>query len=351
MAINASEKKALQTMWDNAKAPGSVDLPDGKYEFVIVKAKPVIGKATAIKQVLEVTGGHSDYIGEHVDLWDRLESEDNMGWFKKKAAILGITIPKDIELVFGESDVDGSICQQLLGKKFEGAVVTKKDFLNIYCNRFIEDVDLDELTNGDDAEDDADQHKPGNGANGKHDPEPEPNGKDEKPEEIEEDDAVTFLLKGKKIEGTVVELVEDGTKARVKTDKGTYKLACDKLEIVYDDSPEPEPEPDVEPEPEPEPEPEDEPGNKSFPTPEEISELRMPAIRKALKAANLDPDDIAKVRELAMAVAGFMHEENYKPEVTQLKQLCKTFAIKSKKGIKPGALVKLIGKAVQKHFD
>lgn len=354
MAINPKEKQALQKMWDESKAPGGLDLPDGKYEFVIVKAKPVMGKTTAIKQVVEVTGGHSDYIGEKTDIWDRLETSENMGWFKKKAAILGITIPKEIELVLGDSDKEGSICQQLLGKKFEGAVVTSKkgDYMNIYTNRFIEDVDLSELADGDAAEEEADQKEQANGGNGKHDvePEAEPEGAAES-DKVEEGDTVTFTSKGKKLEGEVIELVDDGEKARVQVGKLVYPVPCSKCEIVYDDDPE-NAEEGTEPEAEPEPEPEGkEKEDDDFPDVAAVGSMRIPAIRTALKDAGLDPDEIAKPRELASAISGFLYEDDYKPEATQLKALCNAFGVKAKKGAKPAVLVKSIAKAVQKHFD
>jgi len=349
--MNPSDKKALQDMWDESKAPGSVDLSDGKYEFIIVKAKAVLSeKVTAIKQTLLISGGHSDYVGEHVDVWDTLETKQNMDWFKKKCATLGITIPKKVEVLFADSDTDGSVCQQMLGKKFAGAAVTNdRDYVNIYVNRFIEDVDLSEIEGAEDNGHEEDNDRAGSG----HEDAPDHETPPDEPTEIEEGDIVTFTLKGKEVEGKVLALVKGG-KAMVKTDKGTYKVLKEKLSIVYDDdgdSAEPEPEAeDAEPEAEG-----DDKGGKDgpgkFPDAAAIGSMRMPAIRNMLKDHGFVVSDVAQPREFAAACAGFLYEKKYAPEVSQLKTLQFMFGVNKKKGDKPAALVKDLAAAVKDHFN
>ena len=144
MAVNPKELKALQKQWDGAKAQGNAELPDGVYEFVITKAIPDTSK-WGMKITYRVTGGNEALIGEDVTIKDNLDSDSNMGWFKKKLARLGISLPSDVALLFATSTEEDSVAAQLVGKKFEGQAKTKNEFLNVYVNRLIGEADASEL--------------------------------------------------------------------------------------------------------------------------------------------------------------------------------------------------------------
>ncbi len=140
MAVDPKEKRAFDEMFDNADAAGS-DIPDGTYQFEVMgaefawEAKKDGSKGRPQFHVeLKVVGGDEEYIGKIIKTRDNLETEENIGWFKKKLQRLNLRAE-------GAEVRDGTLAQQIIGKTFEGQAKTKNDFLNIYVNRLLSEGD------------------------------------------------------------------------------------------------------------------------------------------------------------------------------------------------------------------
>ena len=150
MAVSKSEKQTLSKMWNKASSSTS-NVVAGKYIFKIESAKYNDGdKGPSIREILKVTGGNEEFIGETISVFNNLSTEQNMSFFKQKLQRLGIDIPED----FTEIE-DGTVCEEMEGITFEGELKIKNGFVNVYVNKLVDadDEDDDDEDNDEDEED------------------------------------------------------------------------------------------------------------------------------------------------------------------------------------------------------
>ena len=330
MSVNAKELAALQNMWNGAKPQTDCSLPDGFYEFVINKAEFKV-TSSGIPQIvteLKVVGGNESFIGETVPQRDSLQTPENMGWFKKKLARLGITIPENVE------ELTNRIPKELVGKKFAGQLKSKDEFVNVYVNKFLGDMEVDGATEEETTEEETSETS-----------------------NINVGDQVMFVsAKGADVQGELLELTEDG-KARVKTAEGkVFKVDAAKVtlaEVTEEAAEESEEEETVEGTEEEAPEEaeeatEDEGG---FPTPEEVKAMKLPELKQILADNDMD---IAKIKNPRMFVTGlssFMYVEKYMPDLPTLLALRDGFGMAIVKNEKPAEMTKRVVKELKSRFD
>lgn len=332
MAVSKKELEALQGMWDKAKPQSDCNLPDAMYEFLIVAAEFRVSK-TGTPQVvtkLKVVGGNESFIGETLGQYDNLGSPENMGWFKKKLARLGITIPENVE------DLAERIPGEMKGKKFSGQLKTKDEFVNVYVNKLLEsdcavDGDKEEGTEEETTE--------------------EPT--------IQVGSQVMFTsVKGGDIEGEVIEMCA-GNKVRVKTAEGkVFKVDLSKLSIVStvieeateEETPAEEESEEEAPEAETTEAATEEGG---FPTPEEIKAMKLPELKTAIKEYfDLDMSTIKNPRIFMTGASGFIYNEaKYVPDMPTLVTLRDGLALKVVKNEKPGDMKKRIQAELHKRLE
>jgi len=322
MAINKKEKKTLQGMWEDApETGGMMVVPDGKYHFKITNAKFTMesGKpqmATSLK----VVGGDEEYVGEEFDIKDNLETGENMGWFKNKLNRLNVDIPESFDEI-----IDGTVSKEMRGKVFEGQVKTKGGFQNVYVNKLVTSDDDEEVKEEpeDGSEEELKEEEPEEEIEEElKEEEPEEEIEDADEERIEVDDEVTWTSKGKKVTGTVLEVIEDEGKARVKLedDKKVYRVQLDLLSPVYEGDDGEEPEEDGE---------DDSGGNDGdeWPEPDAAKKFKKDAISKLLEKVGLK-GDIKGGKSVAVTIAKIKHEENVTKD--ELAEACKAFGLKPK---------------------
>lgn len=186
MALSAKERKALDKMWKGASdSQGSnIDAPDGQYQFKITKAsfKTTQNGKPGVNTEVKIVGGDEDYVGVKGKFRDNLETANNMGWFKRKIKRLGLRIPKSIGDI-----VDGPLLERLVGLVYDGQLVTKDDFQNVYVNKLVkksrknkeEDEDEEEYEEDEDEEDEDEEED---------DTEEEDEDEDDEEDDEEEDD-------------------------------------------------------------------------------------------------------------------------------------------------------------------
>lgn len=330
MAVSKKELEALQGMWDKAKPQSDCNLPDAMYEFLITGAEFRVTK-TGTPQIvtkLEVVGGNEAFVGEKLSQYDNLGSPENMGWFKKKLARLGITIPENVE------DLAERIPNELKGKKFAGQLKTKDEFVNVYVNKLLEsDCAVDDK--GEDA------------------------GEETSEESSEEvtlgvgSKAMFTSVKGGDIEGEVIEMC-DGDKVRIKTAEGkVFKVDASKVSIVTEATEETTEEETSEEEAPAEAETETTEEASGFPTPEEVKAMKLPELKKTIKEYyDLDMATIKNPRIFIAGTSGFMYNEaKYVPDMPTLVALRDGLALKVIKNEKPGDMKKRIQTELHKRFE
>ena len=135
MAVNPKQKAAFAAMWDDSEEANG-GLSDGKYQFKIKSARFDYTKTgkPVMRRVMIVVGGSEDARGETIEVSDNLETAQNMTFFKKTLSRLNVTN------VSAEDITDGTLAEQLAGKVFEGQVVNKGGFTNVYVNRLISEA-------------------------------------------------------------------------------------------------------------------------------------------------------------------------------------------------------------------
>lgn len=236
MAMDPVMKKALEVArvsWGNASKRAVTegfgsDVEDGRYVAQIVEAKLGMSKTSSRLQVAwkyKILDGEMK--GKTKMDWDGADTEDNQMWLGRKLAKLGFEIPGDLEEVEG-------ILKEIEKNKVSVRITvkTKGEFQKVYVDEVLSAEDLEGLELEVAAAPAAEV-------------EPEAEG-----EALEVGAKVSFAFKGETLEGEVVEILESENKARVKTEKGTFKLAPDALTLVEEVPEEPEVETEVEPEPE-----------------------------------------------------------------------------------------------------
>lgn len=338
--VSAKELQALQGMWKGAKAQTDCNIPDGKYEFTIVESAFRVTK-NGIPQMVckyQVSGGNEEFIGESVVINDNLQTEVNMGWFKKKLAKLGIAIPEDV------AELDSRIPGELKGKKFSGELKSKDEFYNIYVNRFIEDVDL--------AAD-----KAAAGAESTEEEQPAEEEATEETAELAVGDRVTFTsLKGGDIEGELIEVIESEGKSRVKTDEGkVFKVATEKVTKVVVEAAEETPaeeQEEVAEEEQTEEAAEETPAEEGgFPTPEEVKALKLPELKKVCEDNGIDAAKIKTPRVFIGGISGFLYDPKYLPDLATLIALRDGLGMKTIANEKPTAMKIRVLAELHKKFE
>ena len=333
MAVSKKELEALQGMWDKAKPQSDCNLPDAMYEFLIVAAEFRVSKTGAPQIVtkLKVVGGNESFIGETLGQYDNLGSPENMGWFKKKLARLGITIPENVE------DLAERVPSEMKGKKFSGQLKTKDEFVNVYVNKLLEsDCAVD---------DNKEEHS-----------EEESTEESSKEPTLQVGSKAMFTsVKGGDIEGEVIEMC-DGDKVRIKTAEGkVFKVDQSKVSIVTQTEEEtPVEEESTEEETTEEASTSEEaPEEGGFPTPEEVKAMKLPELKKAIKEFyDLDMATIKNPRSFMGGTSSFMYNEaKYVPDMPTLIALRDGLALKVLKAEKPGDMKKRVQTELHKRFE
>lgn len=339
--VSKKELAALQNMWNSAKPQSDCTLPDGQYEFLIVDAEFKVTKngTPQIVTKLEVTGGNESFIGEKLGQFDNLGSPENMGWFKKKLARLGITIPENVE------ELADRVPNELKGCKFSGQLKTKDEFVNVYVNKLIES---------------------GCSVDGKQE------GTEETSEEATTEEptiqvgsrAMFTSVKGGDVEGEVIELPEGF--ARIKTDEGkVFKVAIAKVSLVTTEgtSEETQEEETSEEESSEEATTEEssenaeesstEEASSGFPTIEEVKAMKLPELKTVLKEHfEIDMATIKQPRMFMTGASGFIYNEaKYVPDMPTLIALRDGLGLKVLKNEKPGDMKKRIQTDLHKRFE
>jgi hypothetical protein len=327
MAIqNASkEQAALAAAWKNSKPASqgrlsNVEWADGKYQFEVTTWEPEFAKAR-IKAGYTIIGGNESYIGqEHLQYENLTGSEDSLGYFKGRLVNMGI--PEDDFADLEPKQVLGDkLKSMVLGRKFVGQVKTKNDYTNVYANSALDGDDANETEATTDAEE----------------------ATEEAATELAEGARVSFTSKKDgELEG-VIESVEDGT-ARVKADNDkTYKLPVDRFTVIAPEATEEAAEETVEEEvtEEAEETTDEAPakGKAKIPAPKLIQAMRAPELKQLYAKLGIKFEAVKQPRELAVGIAGFVHDKKYMPSIALLPALSTGLGVKTEKGAKPAAVV------------
>lgn len=309
MAVSKSEKQTLSKMWNKASSSTS-NVVAGKYIFKIESAKYNDGdKGPSIREILKVTGGNEEFIGETVSVFNNLSTEQNMSFFKQKLQRLGIDIPED----FTEIE-DGTVCEEMEGITFEGELKIKNGFVNVYVNRL---VDADDEDDDDDDEDNEEEDS----NEGKDAEEPE----DSEDEEDEED--------------------EDGTDEEDSEEEESEEDSAEESE--EDDDAEEEESDDSEDEEEEDEESDDDGEGEEFPTPDEVAAMKAKQVNEVLKAIDLDPKEIASPKKVLEGISNYLYTKKYIPEIDVFNMVVKALNIKGLKGKSSAEKNKAVKQAVE----
>jgi hypothetical protein len=209
----------------------------------------------------------------------------------------------------------------VLGRKFVGQVKTKNDYTNVYANSALDGDDANETEATTDAEE----------------------ATEEAATELAEGARVSFTSKKDgELEG-VIESVEDGT-ARVKADNDkTYKLPVDRFTVIAPEATEEAAEETVEEEvtEEAEETTDEAPakGKAKIPAPKLIQAMRAPELKQLYAKLGIKFEAVKQPRELAVGIAGFVHDKKYMPSIALLPALSTGLGVKTEKGAKPAAVV------------
>lgn len=295
MAVSKSEKQTLSKMWNKASSSTS-NVVAGKYIFKIESAKYNDGdKGPSIREILKVTGGNEEFIGETVSVFNNLSTEQNMSFFKQKLQRLGIDIPED----FTEIE-DGTVCEEMEGITFEGELKIKNGFVNVYVNKL---VDADDEDDDDDDEDNEEEDS----NEGKDAEEPEDSEDEEDEEESDEEEE------------------EEEEKDEDDADE----------EEESDDSEEEDEEGD------------DDGEGEEFPTPDEVAAMKAKQVNEVLKAIDLDPKEIASPKKVLEGISNYLYTKKYIPEIDVFNMVVKALNIKGLKGKSSAEKNKAVKQAVE----
>lgn len=292
-------------MWNKASSSTS-NVVAGKYIFKIESAKYNDGdKGPSIREILKVTGGNEEFIGETVSVFNNLSTEQNMSFFKQKLQRLGIDIPED----FTEIE-DGTVCEEMEGITFEGELKIKNGFVNVYVNKLV-DAD-DEEDDDDDEDNEEEDSNEGKDAEEPEDSEDEEEESDEEEEEEDEDDADE----------------EDSEEEESEEDD-------DAEEEESDDSEEEDEEDD------------DDGEGEEFPTPDEVAAMKAKQVNEVLKAIDLDPKEIASPKKVLEGISNYLYTKKYIPEIDVFNMVVKALNIKGLKGKSSAEKNKAVKQAVE----
>lgn len=350
MAVSPKEKAALQEMWGNAKAPervAQVEIPDGKYQFAIVGWKSNIDKHR-IEVVYRVIGGNDELIGLEVPQYENLGTEQNIGFFKDKLLRLKVQEEKDpedmdIDYVYGTGA--DSLKALMVGTTFEGQAKTKDGFVNVYANKLIErGVDVAGLPGGKGGEEGGEATETEQAAT-----------------DLAEGDEVTFTsTKDGDLEGKITAVLADEGKVKVAANDKIYVLPIDRVtkkEAAAEETEEATETTETEETEETEPAAKANGNGKAtngnghgFPKPIKVKALNASDLKKLLAANGVKAEAVRQPREFATAIAGFIHDPKYMPELSALAPLAAGLGVKYAKGEKPAKVVGLLRTAALKRF-
>jgi len=337
VAVSEQEKKDWQKMYDGAD-PSATDVPEGKYEMVITECEPNPEKFRLVSKVM-IIGGSEKEIGKTLIVYDNLASALNIKFFKKKLAALKIAYKNDWEVTYGTDRK--SLSTVFVGRVFEGQVKNGDLFQNVYFNKFKKELDSDEFEEL--------MESMGVKSEGKENEEEDQDQDQDESSKFSVGDEVKWVSsKYGDLQGEIKEILEDEEKARVfveEKDK-VLRVSLEKLVRAETDSKNDEEEEEEE---------EEEEsalarGNGSFPKVEKVREMRMPEVRKLLKKFGLKIDKIQSPKEFASGVAGFFHDDTYKPELKEMHPLCVGLGIVWKKGTRPAKVTREIRDKVREVF-
>lgn len=313
MAVSKSEKQTLSKMWNKASSSTS-NVVAGKYIFKIESAKYNDGdKGPSIREILKVTGGNEEFIGETVSVFNNLSTEQNMSFFKQKLQRLGIDIPED----FTEIE-DGTVCEEMEGITFEGELKIKNGFVNVYVNKLV-DAD-DEEDDDDDEDNEEEDSNEGKDAEEPEDSEDEEEESDEEEEEEDEDDADE----------------EDSEEEESEEDSAEESEEDDDAEEEESDDSEEEDEED-----------DDDGEGEEFPTPDEVAAMKAKQVNEVLKAIDLDPKEIASPKKVLEGISNYLYTKKYIPEIDVFNMVVKALNIKGLKGKSSAEKNKAVKQAVE----
>lgn len=307
MAVSKSEKQTLSKMWNKASSSTS-NVVAGKYIFKIESAKYNDGdKGPSIREILKVTGGNEEFIGETVSVFNNLSTEQNMSFFKQKLQRLGIDIPED----FTEIE-DGTVCEEMEGITFEGELKIKNGFVNVYVNKLVDADDEDDDDNDEDNEEEDSNE-------GKDAEEPEDSEDDEDEEESDEEE-------------------EDEDDADEEDSAEESEENDDAEEEESDDSEDEEEEDE---------ESDDDGEGEEFPTPDEVAAMKAKQVNEVLKAIDLDPKEIASPKKVLEGISNYLYTKKYIPEIDVFNMVVKALNIKGLKGKSSVEKNKVVKQAVE----
>jgi preprotein translocase subunit YajC/signal recognition particle subunit SEC65 len=334
MSVNPKQKRELESMWGESEEAGGSAIPDGTYQFKIVKAGFSMKSQSkpCFKTMLEVVAGPDEQIGETFEVNDNLETKENMGWFKSKLARLNINIS---ELSFEDIE-NGTLAEQLKGKVFEGQAKTKGGFLNVYANRMIDEGGSE----GGGEEDGEEEEKPkAKKGSAKAEESEEEEEKEEETEEeeagLEKGDVVTY----KGMQAEVVQVLSEEGLVRVKKDDDSIaRWKLDAVEKV---------EAEAEAEAEEEEEEEKEDSEFELPEADDVEGLSAKEVKAALKQLGIDASDIKNPRAVLRSFCALAHDKSAELELSEVAPLAAALELSLKKGTPFKEQVKALAKAVQ----
>lgn len=319
MAVSKSEKQTLSKMWNKASSSTS-NVVAGKYIFKIESAKYNDGdKGPSIREILKVTGGNEEFIGETVSVFNNLSTEQNMSFFKQKLQRLGIDIPED----FTEIE-DGTVCEEMEGITFEGELKIKNGFVNVYVNRLVDADDEDDDSDEDDEEE-------GKDAEDSEDVE-----EDEEESDTEEED-----------EEDEEETDDDDSEEEEDSDEESESEEDSAEESEEDNDAEEEESDDSEDEEEEDEEDDGDGDGEEFPTPDEVAAMKAKQVNEVLKAIDLDPKEIASPKKVLEGISNYLYTKKYIPEIDVFNMVVKALNIKGLKGKSSAEKNKAVKQAVE----
>lgn len=312
MAVSKSEKQTLSKMWNKASSSTS-NVVAGKYIFKIESAKYNDGdKGPSIREILKVTGGNEEFIGETVSVFNNLSTEQNMSFFKQKLQRLGIDIPED----FTEIE-DGTVCEEMEGITFEGELKIKNGFVNVYVNKLVDADDEDD--DEDNEEEDSNEGKDAEESEDSEDEEDEEES-DEEEEEEDEDDT-------DEEDSEEEESEEDSTEESEEDDDAEEEESDDSEEEDEEDN--------------------DDGEGEEFPTPDEVAAMKAKQVNEVLKAIDLDPKEIASPKKVLEGISNYLYTKKYIPEIDVFNIVVKALNIKGLKGKSSAEKNKAVKQAVE----
>lgn len=308
-------------MWNKASSSTS-NVVAGKYIFKIESAKYNDGdKGPSIREILKVTGGNEEFIGETVSVFNNLSTEQNMSFFKQKLQRLGIDIPED----FTEIE-DGTVCEEMEGITFEGELKIKNGFVNVYVNRLVDaDDEDDDDDDEDNEEEDSNEDKDAEDSEDSEDEEDEEEPNEEEKEE-DEDNADE--------EESEEEESEEDSAEESEEDSNDEEEESDDSEEEEEDNEEDE-------------ESDDDGEGEEFPTPDEVAAMKAKQVNEVLKAIDLDPKEIASPKKVLEGISNYLYTKKYIPEIDVFNMVVKALNIKGLKGKSSVEKNKVVKQAVE----